>query len=104
MKILKKIKVSKKESDKILNKIRQADPNLKTKRIKKITFHKDFNFGMRYALCLKCGYPVYFMGLWDYPCSCCGNKKMKIYEEKHFQDFIFAIQEISEKRMNDGKE
>jgi Zn finger protein HypA/HybF involved in hydrogenase expression len=80
--------------------MKQVDKEEFKKKIKgkKIVFHKDFDKGMRLALCQNCGYPVYFAGLWDYPCECCGSKKVKIYEMNRFENFIFRLQEMAHKR------
>jgi len=96
---MQKIKLKKKESNRILLNLKKCRVMPKPKQIKHIVFHKDFDKGMRLVLCHKCGYPNMFMGfaLFD-RCKICNSKKIEIYDMKHLDKFIIKIQEIYIKR------
>lgn len=95
MKISKRrFKVSRKQSDKFLRNMEKHGIKPKTKRIKEIVFHKEFDKGKRLGLCLNCGYAVLFLGLWDYPCSNCKSKKIRILELKNIEEFILLQQKV----------
>ena len=95
---MKDVKVTKKQSDIILKRLKKADPKIKSKRIKTIGFHKDFDKGARIVLCLECGFPLMFWGAWDMPCDLCGSEKVKIYALKDLDKFIRRLQDISYKK------
>ena len=90
---MKSIKLTKKESDKILGNMRKGSINPKTKRIKEIKFHKEFEKGMRLYLCKNCGYPCMFMGMPMVMCECKKPNK-KIYALQDFEKFISDLQKI----------
>lgn len=97
MKTSKKFKgrrLTKEESDKILKNMKKGGCKPKTKRIKAIKFHKDFDKGMRLGLCLKCGYPIMFLGASWYCGQCDYDKKFKAYPLEKLDDFISKLQEM----------
>ena len=91
--VLKKIRLTKQESDKILKNMKNSGTKLKTKRIKAIKFHKSFDKGMRLAVCLNCGYPSMFIGLPQLDCGC-KKQKIEVYSMNKLMDFVLKLQEI----------
>jgi len=92
----KTIKLSKKEGEKIAKSHGHGKP------IKKIVFHKDFDKGMRLAVCLHCGYPAMFLGCPIIFCEC-KKPRTKVYELNKLEDFILKLQRIhSRKKKNLG--
>ena len=97
---MKKIKLSKEEGRKITENMRKhLGDKAVPKRIKVIKFHKDFEKGLQFCLCLNCGYPLMFQGLWDYPCDNCGSKRVRIYQS--LEDFILKAQRVLNRNCTD---
>ena len=92
--MVKEIKVTKKQSDRFLKNLKKSGIKLKTKKIKSIVIHQDFDRGMRLCLCLRCGYPIMYQGIWDYPCEICSSKRVKVYNLDQLDEFIRQIQNI----------
>jgi hypothetical protein len=74
---MRKIKLSPKESKQLTSRMKKI--GVKTKSdIKSIDFHKDFNKGIRIAVCKHCGNPQLFCGSdsgLDSNCSVCTMKR-----------------------------
>lgn len=87
------IKLSKKESKEITEKLKNARIPIK-RDIKQIKFHKSFDKGWQLALCKECGYPSIFMGIPMF--SCCKKQKIKVYplNFKSLGKFIYDLQSI----------
>lgn len=116
---MKKIKLTKKESDKILSNLKKSGilRIQKGKPLKHIIFHNEFEKGWRLALCHKCGYPHKFMGLNLFnKCEMCNSNNIHIYNLKDnntyfwfynlkdLDKFIIKIQQIYQKRKKNKKQ
>lgn len=75
----------------------------KYKKIKKNVFHKDFNKGTRFSVCLSCGFPQIFWGKGMQRCRC-KPFKQKYYSYESIEDFILKVQNIAFKLLMKNEE